>query len=46
MALLSADNHGQDLARMGVLTGLAVGLHNVVSHYPPRLRTGLVCSFL
>lgn len=29
MALLAADNHGQDLARMGVLTGLAVGLHNV-----------------
>lgn len=29
MAVLSADNHDMDLARMGVLTGLAVGLHNL-----------------
>lgn len=33
MAVLSADNHGQDLARMGVLTGLAVGLHNLVGPF-------------
>lgn len=31
LAVLSADNHGMDLTRMGVLTGLAVGLHNLVS---------------
>lgn len=31
MAVLSADNHDMDLKRMGVLTGLAVGLHNLVS---------------
>jgi hypothetical protein len=30
MAVLSADNHDMDLTRMGMLTGLAVGLHNVV----------------
>jgi hypothetical protein len=30
MAVLSADNHDMDLERMGVLTGLAVGLHNLV----------------
>jgi hypothetical protein len=31
LALLSADNQDVDLKRMGVLTGLAVGLHNLVS---------------
>lgn len=30
LAVLSADNHDLDLERMGVLTGLAVGLHNLV----------------
>ena len=31
LQLLTADSHGIDLKRMGVLTGLAVGFHNLVS---------------